>query len=366
MHVPAYHGGAFFEGIGEDFSTLENTKKIVSADVLDAWFDPSPKVVKIIRDYLNFSIKTSPPTHAFGLRSAISKFRGIPIENILVGGGSSDLTFAFFPRLLEKKDKVLILDPMYGEYAHILEKVIGATVFRHRLHKEDNFSINMGALIGEIQRIQPKMVMVVNPNTPTGQLTARKEWLRLLNAISPKIQLVVDEAYIEYAGGNHSLEKDVKRYPNLVILKSMSKVYALSGVRVGYLVASTLIINRLLPYIPPWAVSLPGQMAGVTALRDTPYYRKQWVKTHRLRKSFSKKLARFPGFKVYDSVLNLLLVELPKGKSARKIIEKLREKNIYVRDCSSMGKHFGDSFLRITVKSAETNDRIVQALKNIL
>src|SRR3989338_9841840 len=180
----AFHAGQFFQAIGEDFSALEKSEQVINADVLDAWFNPSPKVLEKIKNYLPFIVRTSPPNYSEGLVKTISQFRGVPKQNILTGGGSSDLIFTFFPKMLEKGDKVLILDPMYGEYQHILENVIGANVIRFFLKKEDDFKINPDLLIESINNNMPKVVVVVNPNSPTGQYLPKEEILRILKSIS--------------------------------------------------------------------------------------------------------------------------------------------------------------------------------------
>src|SRR5215831_13173141 len=95
----AFHGGRFFEAIGTDFQDLARAQEIISADVLDAWFDPSPRVVNKLREHLPFLSRTSPPVHAEGLVSAISEVRTMPRANICVGAGSSQLIFASLPEL---------------------------------------------------------------------------------------------------------------------------------------------------------------------------------------------------------------------------------------------------------------------------
>src|SRR5262245_16332275 len=86
-----YHGGAFFEAIGERFDTLERRRRIIPADVLDAWFPPAPAVLRTLRSHLDWVVRTSPPTHGEGLVAAIAHARGVPAESIVLGGGSSDL-----------------------------------------------------------------------------------------------------------------------------------------------------------------------------------------------------------------------------------------------------------------------------------
>lgn len=363
----AYHGGDFFQAIGEDFSTLEKSEKVINADVLDAWFNPSPKALGKIKNHLPFIIRTSPPNYSEGLIETISEFRGIPKENILTGGGSSDLIFTFFPKTVRKGDKVLILDPMYGEYQHILENVIGANITRFILRKEENFKINTSLLIESINKNTPKMVVLVNPNSPTGQYLPKEEILKILESINRDVLFVIDETYMEYVGKNYSLEKDVLSFGNLVVIKSMSKVYALSGVRAAYMIASPRIIEEIGNFIPPWAVSLVGQIAGVEALKDEGYYKEKYQETHKLRDEMITELSKIKSIKVYPSVANFFLLELlDEEAKSEDIVTRLRKQNIYIRNTESMSSQFGNKFLRIAVKDKDSNRKIVSELTRIL
>lgn len=268
----AYHSGAFFQEIGEDFATLEKHTKIINADVLDAWFDPSPRVTAKIAAFLPWLLKTSPPTHTTGLIQTIAHYRGLQTQNILVNGGSSDIMFSLFSQLVKKGDIVLILDPMYGEYAHIFEQVVEAKLIRFELNAKNSFQVSVDDLIHAINRNNPKVVVIVNPNSPTGQYISRLDMLRILDTISPEIQIVIDETYIDYINSAFSLEKDAVIRPNVAIIKSMSKMYALSGARVGYLVAHPDLIGHISRYTPPWSASLVAQVTAVEALHDSEYY----------------------------------------------------------------------------------------------
>ncbi len=362
----AYHGGKFFEAIGEDFSTLEKWEDVINADVLDAWFDPSPKILEKIKNHLPFIIRTSPPNYSEGLIQTIAEVRGVPRENILAGGGSSDLIFTFFPKTVKKSDKVLILDPMYGEYQHILENVLEVNVIRFFLKKENDFKINPDLLIETINNNMPKMVVIVNPNSPTGQYLPKEEILRILKSIPKEILFVIDETYMEYVDKNLSLEKDVLNFENLVIIKSMSKAYALSGARVAYLVASQKIIDEINSFLPPWSVSLVGQVAGVEALKDGQYYEEKYQETHQLRNEMIDELSRIKSIKIYSSVTSFFLFELLDEKTSEEIVKTLHEKNIYIRNTDSMSSQFGNKFLRIAIKKRELNQRMVSELTKIL
>lgn len=362
----AIHGGAFFGMIGEDFAALERSETVINADVLDAWFDPSPKVVDKIRQFLPFILKTSPPAHSEGLLRIISEIRGVPIANILAAGGSSDIIFAFFRMFARAGDKFVLLDPTYGEYAHIILNLVQAELRPFELHKESQFRLEINELIQFVITTEPAFVVIVNPNSPSGASTPKSEFLQLIEAVPKQTTIVIDETYIEYAGRAESLEQDVMRHTNLVIIKSMSKVYALSGVRVGYIVASEEIIDKLSIIIPPWAVSLIGQIAGVEALKDGAYYSEKYRETHTLRDEFMQRIAQIPGLSPYESVANFFLVELASPLSAAAICKALEQQNIFIRNTDSMSSRFHDDFIRIAVKSKEQNEQIIQALTHAL
>lgn len=363
----AYHGGDFFQGIGEDFSALEKSEEVINADVLDAWFNPSPKVLEKIKEHLPFIVRTSPPNYSEGLLDTITEVRGIPKENVLTGGGSSDIIFTFFPKMVKKSDKVLILDPMYGEYQHILEKVIEAKVIRFYLNKNENFRINTDLFIESIKKHNPKVVVIVNPNSPTGQHLPKGEVLKILKSIPEDIVFVIDETYIDYVDKNLSLEKNILEFDNLVIIKSMSKVYALSGVRAGYIVASQKIIEELSGLVPPWAVSFVGQVAGVEAMRDEEYYKQKYEETHILREEMITQLSSLKSIRIYPSVGNFFLLELlDEELNAEEIVKSLQKQMIYLRNTESMSSQFSNKFIRIAVKNRESNQRVITELTKIL
>src|SRR5437016_2745665 len=196
----AFHGGKSFEAIGEDFRTLERSAAVINADVLDAWFDPSPRVLDKLERFLPFLVRSSPPARAEGLVEAIAHARGVPEPCVLAGGGSSDLIFCCLPQLVKARQRATILDPMYGEYRHVLEQLIGAELTPFPLDEGGNFGIETQALIQHVRKTQPDLVVIVNPNNPPGRHWPRQEVMRFLNAISQRTQVMIDETYIEYAG----------------------------------------------------------------------------------------------------------------------------------------------------------------------
>ena len=200
-----YHGGAFFEVIGEEFEDLQKKDEVISADVLDAWFDPAPSIINTLTAHLSWTLKTSPPTSCEGMRRVIAQSRGVHENNILPGAGSSDLIFLGLRHWLRPKSRVLILDPMYGEYAHVLEKLIGCEVERFTLSREKNYAVEHRDL-GDYLKYGYDWVILVNPNSPTGQHVPKETLEEILSAAPKTTRFWIDETYVEYAGLSQSLE----------------------------------------------------------------------------------------------------------------------------------------------------------------
>jgi histidinol-phosphate/aromatic aminotransferase/cobyric acid decarboxylase-like protein/N-acyl-L-homoserine lactone synthetase len=358
---PCYHGGKFFAAVGEDFSALEKLDTVISADVLDAWFPPSPKVLDALQKNLVNLLRTSPPTGCEGLVRAIAQARGVLPENILPGAGSSDLIFLALRHWLTPESRVLILDPTYGEYAHVLERVIRCRVDRLPLARSEHYRVDLNSLRQALAGGYD-LVILVNPNSPTGQHLSRTDLVPVLKSVPATTRVWVDETYIEYAGAGESVETFASGSENVVVCKSMSKTYALSGARVAYLCAGPQVLESLRPLNPPWAVSLPAQVAAVNALADTAYYAAKYAETQALREALAQAL-RGLGWQVVGGVANFLLCQLPEtGPDAETLVARCRQQNLFLRNAATMGTNLGERSVRIAVKDAATNRRMVEII----
>ena len=361
-----FHGGAFFEAIGEEFDRLERRTSVINADVLDAWFPPAPGVLEALREHLAWIVRTSPPTNADGLIRAIARTRGVPRESIVVGGGSSDLIFLALTHWLRRESRVLLLDPTYGEYAHVLQQVVGCHVDRFGLCRSAGYRVSPTDLSRALSRGYD-LVVLVNPNSPTGRHLPLSDLLEVLSHVPQRTRVWVDETYGEYVGAGESLERFAAASENFVVCKSMSKVYALSGVRVAYCVAPPALAAPLRQRTPPWAVSLPAQIAAVNALRDPDYYAARYRETHALRESLATQVAMLGGIEVIPGVANFILCQLaPERPAATEVVAACRERNVFIRDAAQMSRSLGDRAVRIAVKDAASNERILEVLREAL
>jgi histidinol-phosphate/aromatic aminotransferase/cobyric acid decarboxylase-like protein/GNAT superfamily N-acetyltransferase len=361
--APCFHGGAFFEAIGAEFDTLWKRHDIINADVLDAWFPPAPSVVSTLQNNLSWLVRTSPPAGCEGFLRTLAHVRGVEECCLVPGGGSSDLIFLALRQWLTRSSRVLLLDPTYGEYAHVLERVIGCQVTRFRVHTEANYDVNPEDLSAALKESYD-LVVLVNPNSPTGRHIDATALREVLQTTPPGTRVWIDETYVEYVGVGQSLEGFAAASQNIVVCKSMSKVYALSGVRVAYLCGPRHLMAELRAITPPWAVSLPAQVAAVRALQDPSYYHQRYGQTHAHRENISRGLSEL-GFKVTPAVANFLLCQLPDGEtSVSEFVRRCRDQKLFLRDVSNMGVN--TRAVRIAVKDGPTNQRMLNIISGVL
>src|SRR5205823_5946255 len=164
--APCFHGGASIAEAGARLERLHEAQNIVNADVLDAWFEPSARVIETLRELLPWLARTSPPADCRPLVNAIAEARSVPAESLVPGAGSSDLIFRHLHSWLNPDSKVLLLNPTYGEYAHVLEKVIGCRPERFFLNRTVDYAMDLGLLQERLRR-RYDLVILVNPNSPT-------------------------------------------------------------------------------------------------------------------------------------------------------------------------------------------------------
>lgn len=365
---PCFHGGAFFEAIGEELDDLGRRHEIINADVLDAWFPPAPEVLQALRRDLAWIARTSPPTHADGLVRSIAGARGVEPASVLPGGGSSPLIFLALREWLRPSSRVLLVEPMYGEYGHVVEEVVGCRVERLVLRREEGYRLDPDRL-GRRLAEGFDLFLWVNPNSPTGRHVPRDEAERILRQAPDRTRIWIDETYVDYAGPEHSLEDVAARSRATVVCKSLSKAYALSGLRAGYLCGPPPLIESLRSLSPPWSVSLAAQVAAVRALGSLEYYKARWRETRTLRAELVEGLRALGVEEIVPGVANFVLFHpSPAAPSTGSIIESCRRAKLFVREIRPRREEGSAEApaLRIAVKDRETNRRMLEILGSAL
>ena len=362
-----YHGGASISAIGERVDALDDRYAAVPADVLDAWYPPAPGVEKALAEDPAWLARTSPPADAAGLLAEVCERRGLPAESVALGAGSSDLIFRTLRGWLRRDSRVLLVDPMYGEYAHVVERAAGCGAARFRLRREEGWRIDPERLARALARGGYDVAVIVNPNNPTGQVLDTGVLREVLDGAPRETRFWIDEAYLEYTGQS-SLEGHAAASPNVVVAKTLSKMYALSGMRVGYLAGPPALVREVRRWTPPWVVSLPAQVAAVQALREPEYYAARWAETACLRRDLAAALRELPRApEVMDGYANSVLLTLPEGgPTATGVVRACRARGVFVRDLTGMSPSFEGRTVRVSVRGAEENARVAAVLRAVL
>jgi len=306
-----------------------------------------------------------PDPDANKLRAAISKHIGMDPDSIICGNGSTELIYLIIRAL--KPEKVLIPAPTFSEYERALNdpQKVRCLV----LWETNGFEISpdkfISAMSGNDSSASYKtslttsvdMAFLCNPNNPTGRLLKREAVIKIAEAARElKCFLVVDEAFIDFSPGD-SVVKEVENNPYLIVLKSLTKFYALTGLRIGYGVVPLSILDVMKAHKEPWSVNTLAQISGIAALNDISY-RDESFKLIRNEKKTLEDGFKLLNIQFYPSAANYYLIKLVHGQ---RIMASLREKGILLRDCSDFIGLDG-SYIRVAVKSNKDNMRLLKEL----
>lgn len=299
-------------------------------------------------------INRYPDPQQLELKEIIAEKRNVKVENILIGNGSDELLDLLFRAFCEpNKDNVITLPPTYGMYDVLanLNAVENRTVFLN-----DNFQPDVEAILNKTDE-NTKILFLCSPNNPTGNSFSDKIVFDLLSNFSGLI--LIDEAYIDFS------EKDswlllLKDYPNLVICQTLSKAYAMAGVRIGLLYGSAKIISILNKIKPPYNINVLSQEKAIKKIQQsTLEFQVKKIITERERLAKELKKITFIE-KVIPSDANFILVKVD---DANLRYEQFIENGIVVRNRSN--QPLCDNCLRITVGTKQENEKVIQLLKTV-
>jgi threonine-phosphate decarboxylase len=298
------------------------------------------------------------------LRSALAKHHGLSAENIVIANGSAALIEAFIRTIAPRR--CLLPQPAFSEYERALEAQ-PTEVLPFHLDPVRDFVIDPALLLQALQRQRPDVLILTNPHNPSGALMP----LNIMREIVAQcrrlnIALLLDEAFIDYAPEASLLSDNDAMYLNdtIFVIRSLTKFYAMPGLRVGYGIATPSFAAQLTSRIPSWPITSVAIDAAIVALQDHTYPEITRTENIRERTTLSAALTDL-GFRVLPSSANFLLIETNSPSSA--LTALLAERfHIAVRDCSSYKIEQRGFYIRISVKSALDNVRLIDALQVLL
>jgi len=327
-------------------------------DVLDfsASINPlgPPECVRAVISRQVDALVHYPDPHSSDLVAAIAAAYAVEADQIIVGNGSSEILFALASAI--KLPRALVPVPSYIDYATAAQRA-GMQVDTLTLREDEGFALNLGELEGRLTG--GEMVILGQPNNPTGLCVDAAE-LRRMAGRHPATTFVVDEAFADFIEGGDTLMRDVQA--NVVVLRSLTKFYAIPGLRLGFAVASRETAAQIRRQLTPWSVNTLAQAVGAAMLADKDYATRTCDLIRQQRQFLTCELGKLPGLYVYPGQANFLLVRINRSDiDAPTLADRLLSQGIAIRVCKNFPGLDG-RFFRLAVRTQDQNERLVTAL----
>jgi L-threonine-O-3-phosphate decarboxylase len=305
------------------------------------------------------NLRHYPPPDYSELKLALGCFHQLPPEWILPGNGSAEL-LTLAGRELANLSTTMLITPAFGDYYRTL-KAYNAKILEFPLYLQTG-QWGVGSGLEKFIPLSPATncgLLLNNPHNPTGKLFSKTEILPYLEQYA---LVVVDEAFMDFLPphAEQSLIGEVEKYPNLVVLRSLTKFYSLPGLRLGYAIAHPDRLSLWQTWRDPWPVNTLAAAAAIAAIQDQEFQHLTWEWLTPARNQLFQSLATIPGLQPQPSVANFLLIKSQQS-SLHLQQQLLQHHQILIRDCLSF-KELGDGFFRVAVRCQLDNQRLSTAL----
>jgi len=303
---------------------------------------PSPKALDAIKLAVD-RVRLYPDENSERLVRCLADRLRIPGETILAGNGATELLY-FWLRTIRPRTASLVV-PTFVEYRKALESV-GAEIV----------TVSQPRLAGNADA-----VIVTNPNNPTGSYLPPEEMRDWISSFRPSTQIFIDEAFVEFTA-QPSLAHYVERFPNLWILRSMTKFYALPGLRLGYLAGSG--VRKLIEKREPWQVNALAEAAGIASLEDSSHEEATMQLIQRERIWLWKELQTLPAIRALPTAANFFLARCEREETLDRLIHGLAQERVLIRDCRTVEGLDGPYF-RFAIRTRPENTRLLDHLRKL-
>lgn len=350
---------------GGNLDELSRTYKLNKENLIDFSANINPlgvniKVKEAIINALN-EIERYPDITYYNLKLAISEFEKVNYNNLILGNGAAEVIFNLVRSI--KPKKVLIPAPTFGEYEEAVLSINSSIEYYYL--KEDNNWIIDEDIINHINE-DIDMVFICNPNNPTGILTDKEVIINIAKkALSTNTILAIDESFLDFIrdGENYSVINLLKEYNNIFIIKSMTKLFAIPGIRIGYgMCENKEIIKNMELVSVPWNINILAEKATLEAIKDKEYINRTISYIQKEKNYLYKELNKFNDIKVFNPSVNFIMFKIINNINLK--LELMKE-NIIIRSCNN---YIGldDSYYRVAVRTREENDNLIMALKKVI
>ncbi len=352
LQIKPYSPGKPIEEVKRELG-LEDVIKLASNENP---YGPSPKVLKAMIDAAK-TVNRYPDGSCFYLRQEIAKRLKVAPEQVIFGNGSDEIILLLIKALAAEDDEVVMVRPAFLMYQ--ISTLMAGAVPREIPLKD--FSYDWDAMKSAVNE-KTKAIIIGNPDNPSGAYASQNQLEDFLKGLRPDIIVLLDEAYFEYVDVKDypdSLSL-MKKYPNLVVTRTFSKVWGLAGLRIGYGMGNSELIELLNRIREPFNINSIAQAAALACLKDEGYYRNIIKKTLAQKKIIIKALKSL-GVSYVSSCTNFILIKVKQNSTD--VFQTLLKKGVIVRDMKAWGL---DQYIRATIGTDKENKRLIKALKEVL
>lgn len=298
------------------------------------------------------------------LKRAISACYGVEENQVILGNGAAELFYVYFHT--KRPKRVLLPVPSFSEYEKAA-RCCGAEIQYFYLQEAENFQLDiegLGKALGDCGTL-----ILGNPNNPTGQLISKDDLVKLVEkAADCNVDIIVDESFLDFRQdrAKYSLVQLAGQYGNLLVISSLTKMFAIPGLRLGYGVCSRDIVRLLEYHKDTWNVNMLAQAAGVAALADEEYAKKTRLHTKQTVAEMELLLQNISGVKVYPPTVNFVLLKLEQSCINSKDLQaKMKQNGVLIRDCSNYPGLDG-RYIRLAIRDSQTNKDVAAILNMCL
>lgn len=339
-------------------------EKIVYLDRNENNYGPAPACFEVLKssglEFLSWYSKDFARGVKSSLSERLAKDFGVPENNILLGYGAEDLLKQAVHCYLAKDETIMIPTHSWWYYKSIAEEKGGLTVEYPMVPGRDAFAYDVDALLKLAARHKPRLILISSPNNPTGNSLDKDGLLVLLKTIKDTV-IVLDEAYWGFAGRPaESIKELVSDYPDLIIIRTFSKYYALAGARIGYAFLGQNL-SRLAKFSARYlGYNRISERLALAALDSPAYYSAISQKMIQDKEKYYQTLNAMPGFKAYRSNANFILAEIPE-KFKASLKDDLTKKGLIIKFFNEPKL---ENCVRITIGTEAENSQLANAFRD--
>lgn len=308
---------------------------------------------KFIKGIEDLDLNRYPEIDNQCLSEKIADYAGVELENIICGNGSDEIIQMIIHTFVDKGDYVVVPVPTFSMYK-IYTEIGGGQILE--VPTDEDFNIRENEIINIANEKKAKVIFLCNPNNPTGTVVKREAILKVLNSTNSIV--VVDEAYYEFLG--ETVIDKISSNKRLIVLRTLSKAYALAGARVGYGVASKETINMISRVRPPYNISSISQALGILFIDNIDKVEEKIIEIKNERSYLVDEIKKVNGIRVYPSGSNFIFI---KSAKAGCILSTCMKEKIALRGFSDS---YTNNCIRITVGKRVENDKLVNLIKRVV